>query len=916
MLDESGLSIDKLAKLIELASPEERAKLFEQAEAIARSLPWTPTPGPQMEAYYSPADILLYGGQAGGGKRLSDETLVPVPISTDESGWKKHGDLTIGDEVYTADGSITKVVHVTEPCLPEKAYEIEFSTGEVIVADADHLWLTFNEAERDALIRSNPEWRKRRRDNRPSRAVKNSKKPWVSKFITRINQERTFTYKVPSGSIRTTQEVADTLYTSGKRNAINHSIDVCSPIQAGHPGNLPIDPYLLGLWIGDGISSQASIGMLSDDWDDIGIHTDQPYLVSIDDKPPRKRAYEIRYFDQLKALKELGLKRNKRIPSIYLRASVEDRISLLQGICDTDGTVEKDKGAVSVGFSNSQLAMDLLELVSSLGIKTTLRSKIPTYQGGLGKEHWLVQFSTEIPCFRLKRKLALQKRDNFRPTVKRRYIVGARLIEDKVSMRCIKVAHPSGLYLVGKTFIVTHNTDLVLGLAFTQHYQTLVMRRKYTDLGGIIERAEQLNGGQRGFNKQPPPKLKRPDGRIIDFGAAQHKGDEQAWMGRPHDLICFDEATQFLESQVRLLLGWLRTTKKGQRTRAIMATNPPLDANGDWIIGFFRPWLDLTHPNPARHGELRWYVTAPDGSDLEVEGPNPVQLPGMREPMLPMSRTFIPSKLSDNPFLANTGYQAKLDGLPEPLRSAVRDGNFMASRGDADYQVIPTQWIVEAQARWKEDGWRAYSMTSCAIDIGAGRDETVLARLHGTWVAEPIVVKGEKARDPKHAASMIFEHRKDNCSVIVDVGGGYGGATIAILRENGIPYTAFNASHASTATSQRAGMKFVNKRAEAWWKFREALDPNQEGGSLIALPPDATLKADLAAPTWSGATTRGIQIESKDDIRKRLGRSTDRGDAVVMAFLQGGMMSTARGVVQKSARGNRPNVLHNRRGVN
>lgn len=460
-------------------------------------------------------------------------------------------------------------------------------------------------------------------------------------------------------------------------------------------------------------------------------------------------------------------------------------------------------------------------------------------------------------------------------------------------------------------------TDLVLGLAFTAHYQTLIMRRKYTDLGGIIERAEQINGGQRGFNKSPPPRLKRPDGRQIDFGAAQHKGDEQSWQGRPHDLLAFDEATQFLESQVRFLLGWLRSTRKGQRQRCIMATNPPIDANGDWIIKFFRPWLDLTHPKPAKYGELRWFVTGAGGEDVEVAGPEMVQLPGMREPVQPMSRTFIPGKLKDNPFLVDTGYQAKLDGLPEPLRSAVRDGNFMAARADDIYQVIPIGWIIAAQERWREDGWRQYTMTSIGLDIGAGRDETVLIKLHGTWFSEPETLKGEQAKDTTHAASMVFTHRRDNCPVVVDVGGGYGGATITLLKENGIPYVAYNAANISTATAQKAGLKFANKRAEAYWKLREALDPSQEGGSPIALPPDPQLKADLAAPTWK-STTRGVLVESKDEIRKRLGRSTDRGDAAVMAFLHGGMMTTSRGQYGKAVGGTkaRPKVLANKRGEN
>jgi hypothetical protein len=80
------------------------------------------------------------------------------------------------------------------------------------------------------------------------------------------------------------------------------------------------------------------------------------------------------------------------------------------------------------------------------------------------------------------------------------------------------------------------------------------------------------------------------------------------------------------------------------------------------------------------------------------------------------------------PFLVNTNYQANLDGLPEPLRSAVRDGNFMAARQDADFQVIPTQWIIEAQARWKPDGYKSFHMTAMAFDpAGGGADAAELA---------------------------------------------------------------------------------------------------------------------------------------------------------------------------------------------
>ena len=87
-------------------------------------------------------------------------------------------------------------------------------------------------------------------------------------------------------------------------------------------------------------------------------------------------------------------------------------------------------------------------------------------------------------------------------------------------------------------------------------------------------------------------------------------------------------------------------------------------------------------------------------------------------------------------------------------------------------------------------------------------------------------------------------------------------------------------------TTKDRSMSFVNKRAQAWWAFREALDPSQRDGSPIMLPDDPGLRADLAAPHWE-LTARGVLIEDKDAIKKRIGRSPDKGDAVVMAWSEG-----------------------------
>lgn len=430
-------------------------------------------------------------------------------------------------------------------------------------------------------------------------------------------------------------------------------------------------------------------------------------------------------------------------------------------------------------------------------------------------------------------------------------------------------------------------SDLGIGLAFTAHRRSLILRRKYANLGSLTERAIEINGSRDGYNGSPPPLLRTADGRYIQFAGNQHLGDEQDWQGQPFDFKMFDEAVQFLELQVRFHLGWLRSTTEGQRTRALLATNPPIDSDGDWIIGMFRPWLDITHPKPAKHGELRYFVTAPDGSDLEVDGPEPIQLPGADSVSHPMSRSFIAAALKDNPYLIDTGYQKQLDGLPEPLRSAVRDGNFMAARQDAAFQVIPTDWIVQAQARWTPDGGRDTLMTAMGFDpAGGGADAAELSYRHGGWYGPIVTAKGEDTADGSAAAATIVKHRRGNAPVIVDCGGGYGGAVTLRLKDNEIPHHRFNGAEGSTKHTKDGSLKFANRRAEAWWKFREELDPDQEGGSVIALPPDPELRADLAAPIYS-VGARGILIESKDDIRKRLGRSPGKGDSVVMALSTG-----------------------------
>lgn len=436
-------------------------------------------------------------------------------------------------------------------------------------------------------------------------------------------------------------------------------------------------------------------------------------------------------------------------------------------------------------------------------------------------------------------------------------------------------------------------SDLLAGLALTQHKRSLLLRYQYTDLGALIDRTIGIAGTRKGLNSQPPAQYKH-DGRIIDFGAASSMEKAQTWQGNPHDLIGLDESCQFQEAVVRFLMGWNRAAddeldnQSTQRVRVVLASNPPLSSEGEWIVGMFRPWLDPGHPNPAKHGELRWFVTDPDGKDMEVSGPDDIK-EWDGKAYLPKSRTFIPASLSDNPFLIETGYQSTLDAMPEPLRSAIRDGNFMAAREDDAWQVIPTNWILLANERWRKGMPENSAMTAIGLDIArGGRDQTVLSPRYGLWFDELICVPGRDTPDGPSVVGLVVQHMRDGACINLDAIG-IGASVQDHIDSANLAYVPINSAERSSRMTRDGKLGFVTKRSEMHWSLREALDPDY--GLGLSLPPDPGLQADLTAPRYTvrpGEPPK-IYVESKEDLAspKRLGRSTDKGDAVVYSWAAG-----------------------------
>ncbi len=201
--------------------------------------------------------------------------------------------------------------------------------------------------------------------------------------------------------------------------------------------------------------------------------------------------------------------------------------------------------------------------------------------------------------------------------------------------------------------------------------------------------------------------------------------------------------------------------------------------------------------------------------------------------------------------------------------------------------VIPLAWIEAAVERWNvwhDAGSPPAGQTSIGIDVGGGTggDATVLARRFGDIVTSvEAYARGDEMVTAGRAAAAL-----GSGGVAVVDGIGIGAGVVARLREQELPVVSFIAGARSEAFDRSGELGFENRRAEAWWGMRERLDPAT--GSRVALPDDDELIGELAAPRWKPTSRGRVLVESKDDIRKRIGRSTDRADAVIMAFASRG----------------------------
>ncbi len=383
-----------------------------------------------------PGQMIVVAARPAIGKALALDTPLPTP-----AGWTTMGEVQVGDHLIGADGKPTRVVAATEVMHGRPCYEVEFSDGTVIVADAQHQWRTTTRAARRAADSLRSAHRpadsiRRVRDahhgslTAPGRrivhretvaAVGPESRHTVAKTVGTVGMGgpvRSHASHMPAcpagaldaamtarhGGVVTTEEIAATLRCSDRRP--NHAVAVAAAFQLDDQ-DLPLSAYTLGSRLGDGDSAYA---------------------------------------------------RGGQIPARYLRGSERQRRELLAGLLDSDGYIHAD-GQIQFAVANRRLAHDVQELVLSLGCRATIRTE--SVQGAATR--YLIDFTTPDKVFRLPRKAAGQV-DRAHPPTLVRYIVDVRPVPSR-PVRCVEVDNADHMYLAGRTCIPTHNSTLGLDFA-------------------------------------------------------------------------------------------------------------------------------------------------------------------------------------------------------------------------------------------------------------------------------------------------------------------------------------------------------------------------------------------------------------------------------------------------------------------
>lgn len=331
------------------------------------------------------------------GKALEDST----PVLTTE-GWKRHGDLNPGMYVYGRDGKPKRILAVTGST-EQDLFDVTFPEGRVLRASSGHLW--------SGRRRMHP---------------KGDTSRWEDREMT-----------------LTTAEIAKIAKT--KANVMRpFKVWGHAPVEL-QKADLPIDPYILGFWLGDGRSRDGIIAKGA---------VDRDHLLTLGHEVKSREGMCAVLVDGLtRDLRLAGLKDNKHIPEVYLHASADQRLELLQGLMDSDGYCSPKTGAIEFSNTNKAVIDGVLALLHLEGVTPKVTTAIGHYGDVQCKQYWRIQFRATRPMFRLPRKAANQRLSTERKD--HRLSVIDVVPAGRGMAQCITVE--GGEYLAGLELTLTHN---------------------------------------------------------------------------------------------------------------------------------------------------------------------------------------------------------------------------------------------------------------------------------------------------------------------------------------------------------------------------------------------------------------------------------------------------------------------------
>lgn len=561
------MSLSAAQKLALLPAPLRRAWLAgqnrETLEEVAKGAWWWVG---RPEQFRPPGDWLIWliRSGRGWGKALDVDTPVPTP-----GGWTTMGQLKDGDQVFTAAGHVTTVTHAHPIRYDRPCYRLTFSDGCTIVADADHQWTARSRADRRA--------------GRAYRTV-------------------------------TTRQMLDTGLTVAGES--NWQMPAAYPLEMPD-ADLPIDPYVLGFWLGDGASAGSDLTIGSpEDAEIVGAqfatagypirHRSALQYGQIRGEERRDDSGRWAPNGSLHSvLRGLDLIGNKHIPAAYLRAATTQRVRLLEGLIDSDGYVEHATGRIEITTIREDLADQIAELARTLGHRARIYAGRATLNGADCGPKYRVVWVARSGGGRLPRKTLADRSGLGQPNrLITRYVTAIEPVESR-PVRCISVADPSQLYLAGRDFLVTHNTrtgaeDLLDRVfrhpvdAFGQRTEWLVVAETLNDcrtaciegnsgILAVLHRMGMVKGRDFQYRKSPKLMIEFTSGQIIYF-----EGADNADVGRGFNAAgaWLDELAKWrytYDAWYEGLLPSLRAPLVGDHPRAVVTTTPkPIKLLIEW----------------------------------------------------------------------------------------------------------------------------------------------------------------------------------------------------------------------------------------------------------------------------------------------------------------------------------------------